>query len=229
MTTPPRARSYWEIKALWGAALGWLFTTCGPPPTPSSAVGVACAFVAARHRSRRGRCCVTCRWTTTRACARPSAVCREMRFAADADALWSARFEATFGAEAARKARERERRREGTKRSNENDADAYDHALHWKRLFAEATVAARMDALARKRARDLAERNGAEWFAPRFPRPGVPEGGVPLGPPGYTPGITGGDYDLYCGRRFGSFMPGFPGGFPGSGFPGPRRLAGAGP
>ena len=149
-----------------------------------------------------------------------SAVCREMRFAADADALWSARFEATFGAEAARKARERERRREGTKRSNENDADAYDHALHWKRLFAEATVAARMDALARKRARDLAERNGAEWFAPRFPRPGVPEGGVPLGPPGYTPGITGGDYDLYPGGSFGSFMPGFPGGFPGSGFPG---------
>jgi hypothetical protein len=49
-----------------------------------------------------------------------SAVCREMRFAADADALWSARFEATFGAEAAKKtkARERERRREGT---NENE------------------------------------------------------------------------------------------------------------
>ena len=149
-----------------------------------------------------------------------SAVCREMRFAADADALWSARFEATFGAEAARKARERERRREGTKRSNENDADAYDHALHWKRLFAEAVIAARKDALARKRARDLAERNRAEWFAPRFPRPGVPEGGVPLGPPGYTPGITGGDYDLYPGGSFGSFMPGFPGGFPGSGFPG---------
>ena len=158
-----------------------------------------------------------------------SAVCREMRFAADADALWSARFEATFGAEAAKKkkAREKEKgRREGTN-ENENDAvdaDAYDHALHWKRAFAEAAVAARREALARKRARDLAERNVA-LFAPRFPHPGVPfgggglGGGVPLGPPGYTPGITGGDYDLYPGGSFGGAMPGFPGGG-GSGFPG---------
>jgi hypothetical protein len=154
-----------------------------------------------------------------------SAVCREMRFAADADALWSARFEATFGAEAAKKtkARERERRREGTNENENNadNADAYDHALHWKRAFAEAAVAARREALARKRARDLAERNVA-LFAPRFPHPGVPfgggglGGGVPLGPPGYTPGITGGDYDLYPGGGrgfgFGGAMPGFPGG-----------------
>jgi hypothetical protein len=151
-----------------------------------------------------------------------------MRFAADADALWSARFEATFGAEAAKrtKARERERRREGTNENenNANNADAYDHALHWKRAFAEAAVAARREALARKRARDLAERNVA-LFAPRFPHPGVPfgggglGGGVPIGPPGYTPGITGGDYDLYPGGSFGGAMPGFPGSG-GSGFPG---------
>jgi hypothetical protein len=44
-------------------------------------------------------------------------------------------------------------------------------------------------------------------------------GGVPLGPPGYTPGITGGDYDLYPGGSFGGAMPGFPGSG-GSGFPG---------
>ena len=165
-----------------------------------------------------------------------SAVCREMRFAADADALWSARFEAAFGPEAA--ARACARRREAATRdgdaSGARSPDAYDHAMRWKSAFAEAFVAARREAQRRKRARELAERNAAR-FAPRFSVPGVPlnpgfgGGALPRGPPGYTPGVTGGDYDLYPGGGlFGSGqapMPGFPGGG-GLGFPGGTPIGG---
>ena len=146
-----------------------------------------------------------------------SAACREMRFAADDDALWSARFEATFGADAA--TRERARR--------EADADARDGAARWKRAFAEATLAARRAARQRRRARELAERHAR--FAPfGVPsNPGFGGGVIPHGPPGYTPGVTGGDYDLFPGGLFGSggATPGFPGGG-GRGFPGGTPVGG---
>lgn len=146
-----------------------------------------------------------------------SAVCREMRFAADADALWQTRFEARFGRDAF--LREKARRENKVNESNRT-ADSYDHVFRWKSAFAEATVEARREALRRAReAAELAAR--AARFFPGMPgvpfNPGFGDPRViPHGPPGYTPGITGGDYDLYPGGGrgfgFGGAMPGFPGG-----------------
>ena len=155
-----------------------------------------------------------------------SAVCREMRFAADADALWSARFEATFGAEAARKARERERRREGTKRSNENDADAYDHALHWKRLFAgrrSPRVKTRSRGNARAIWRSGMERNGSL----RGSRvPAFPKGASRSARPDTRRASPAGTTTCTRAAASAASCPAFPGAFPGPASPGPDASRG---
>ena len=153
-----------------------------------------------------------------------SAVCREMRFAADADALWTTRFEARFGSDAFLREQARRENREKNKNADSGSIDSYDHVQRWKSAFAEALEASRREA--RRRAREAAERAARDArFFPGMPgvpfNPGFGGGVIPHGPPGYTPGITGGDYDLYPGGGLGGFggaMPGFPGG--GRGFGG---------
>ena len=152
--------------------------------------------------------------------------CRELRFVADADDLWTPLHVAAFGV---------------TPPTNTQEThDGYAHVGGSKRAFAAAWRRRRAAEEEARRRRDAEAAFRASGFYPRpAPRVGIPPGGIFGGVPGYTPGITGGDYDLYPGGGGGGFglgfrggMPGFPGsgggGF-GGGFFGPGGGGGGGP
>ena len=136
------------------------------------------------------------------------ATCRELAALASSDALWKPLHDAEFGADALNDA---------------NRASSGPGASHYRRRYAEkhAERARRERERERRvaemmRARERAARAGP---GPYVPHPAGAGGGFFASPPpGYVPGVTGGDYDLYPAGGVG--MPGFPGGFVG-GFAGP--------
>jgi len=151
--------------------------------------------------------------------------CRELRFVADADGLWEERFRVCFG-DTARVDADATRALEGNStrdRFREGSSDSlYDASRRWKRRFAARVVAAREEE-ARRRERAERETRGTRAGFPGFYSGGgggLGPGYVQPGPPGFVPGITGGDYDLYPGGM------GSAGALPG--FPGSRGLGGGG-
>ena len=141
--------------------------------------------------------------------------CRELRFVADDDELWTPLHVAAFGV------------------PPPDEAHEETHEARSKRAFAAAWRRRRAADREARRRRDaeIAIRDARRYPAPRV---GIPPGGMFGGVPGYTPGITGGEYDLYPGGVGGGGfghaggMPGFPGSGGGGGFGGGRGGFGGG-
>jgi len=137
------------------------------------------------------------------------ATCRELAALASSDDLWKPLHDAEFGAETSNDVNRTQlwpaagpgayRRRYAEK-----------HAERARRERERERRVAEM-----MRARERAARAGP---GPYVPHPAGGGGFFASPPPGYVPGITGGDYDLYPAGGVG--MPGFPGGYAG-GFTGP--------
>ena len=148
------------------------------------------------------------------------ATCRELAALASSDALWKPLHDAEFGAETSNDVRRVRDASSGTGAFRRRYAEKHAERARRERER-ERRVAEMM------RARERAARAGP---GPYVPHPAGGGGFVASPPPGYVPGITGGDYDLYPAG--GGGMPGFPGGFAGGlggplgGFAAPTPMGG---
>ena len=162
-----------------------------------------------------------------------ASTCRELRSAADSNDAWRPAFERAFGAEEAAAAAAAAAAADdaGGPSSSGGPSSAGGPSsgvggVSFKRLFRARVAEARRRAAALEQAARLSRRPPPPGIVPGIPAPGVPPGGMFPGIPGYVPGITGGDYDLYPGGFAGgsggsggfgglggrAIMPGFPGG-----------------
>jgi hypothetical protein len=118
--------------------------------------------------------------------------CKELAYVTNSDALWRPMHDAEFGPDASTSS--------GDASTTQLDTAAggtYKRRFakkHKERAERERERERRVAEMMRRRE----EMNGPP--GPHVPHPGMgfnPRGGFFHGPPGYTPGITGGDYDLY--------------------------------
>jgi hypothetical protein len=181
-----------------------------PSPPPLLAIPDELKLaVASRLASWRDLCSLGC-------------ACKELAYVTNSDALWRPMHDAEFGPDTSTSSRDA-----STTTLDTAAGGTYKRRFakkHKERSERERERERRVAEMMRRRE----EMNGPP--GPHVPHPGMgfnPRGGFFHGPPGYTPGITGGDYDLYpTGGGLGGqapAMPGFPGGpggFGGLGGPG---------
>ncbi|MDC1215301.1 F-box protein [bacterium] len=146
--------------------------------------------------------------------------CQSLKWISSADVLWQVQFVKTFP----------EQQNRQTVGSESKNTDAYSDSKNYRQKFKLAFLKKKDDEASRKRALEMMEAHAharARQMGPLYSNPGFNPGGYVAPPvPGYTPGITGGDYDLYPGGFSSGGMPGFPGsgggglGGGGGGFPG---------
>ena len=152
-----------------------------------------------------------------------SCVSAELRYLAASDDLWRPLYVEEFG-ERGGGSSAGTTGTVGTRGGGGEDhvgvVNGYGSERGFKRLYAKRVRERRAAREARRRWQEEQERRWREQILPApSPQP-HPLGGFFGGMPGYTPGITGGDYDLYPGGLGGGMgtggrgpaMPGFPGG-----------------
>jgi hypothetical protein len=145
--------------------------------------------------------------------------CRSLRWIARADVLWERQVARTFPETYMEASSDKDTRGiffEAKKQKGEYTTDEYGDEKKWRLKFKLELVSEReRKRVELERAEEEAE---ARAMGPRrFFGPngtfyvGSGYGHIAPPPSGFTPGITGGDYDLYPGSFTGPGMPGFPG------------------
>jgi hypothetical protein len=145
--------------------------------------------------------------------------CRSLRWIARADVLWERQVARTFPETYMEASSDKDTRGiffEAKKQKGEYTTDEYGDEKKWRLKFKLELVSEReRKRVELERAEEEAE---ARAMGPRrlFGPNGTFYGGsgydhIAPPPRGFTPGITGGDYDLYPGSFTGPGMPGFPG------------------
>ena len=145
--------------------------------------------------------------------------CRSLRWIARADVLWERQVARTFPETYMEASSDKDTRGiffEAKKQKGEYTTDEYGDEKKWRLKFKLELVSEReQKRVELERAEEEAE---ARAMGPRrlFGPNGTFYGGsgydhIAPPPRGFTPGITGGDYDLYPGSFTGPGMPGFPG------------------